>query len=365
MKLKALSLGAAIGFILATVASCGTPAGNCGPNNCTGCCNAGTCVAPDKLTDSTCGSSGNACTNCAASSQTCNMTTKSCIGSVATGGGTSGTGGGTSGTGGGTSSTGGGTSSTGGGTAGGSMGTGGGMSGLMPCDFTAPNCPAGSECLLNDVNGTAGKCVPGQCSVVVQDCTAPNTKCIVGPVPDGGLARQCAPFQLGDGGVNEGAACTPAVADPCQKGAQCIGSTASNATCRRYCAPISGCGPGSECNLGITFTLMSGPTNELHLVCSPITACDPYTQMPCQAMEACQLYRSGAPAGCLPSGPVMGGGQCSGSNLCARGFQCVVSGVGGVMGNCRAFCNLDGGAPACTAGMCQNLMNSGTGACSM
>lgn len=367
MNAKAISLGAVIGFILATVPSCGTPASNCGPNNCTGCCNAGTCVAPDKLTDAACGSSGNACTNCSAASQTCNMTTKSCIGSVATGGGTSGTGGGTSGTGGGTSGTGGGTSGTGGGTSGtggGSMGTGGGTSGL-PCDYLAPNCPAGTECVLNDINGTAGSCVPGACSLLGQDCMAPNTKCIVGPLADAGIARQCTPFVLGDGGTAEGGACVQAISDPCQKGAQCVGVNGAAATCRRFCNLALGCGPGAECNLGVSFSVVQGGQSELHPVCSAITACDPYTQMPCAAMEACQLYRQGTPAGCLPAGTVMGGGQCNAQALCARGFQCVVGGAGGAMGNCRAFCNVDGGAPACAAGMCQNLMGSGTGTCSM
>lgn len=361
MKLKALSLGIAIGFVLAVVPSCGTPAGNCGPNNCTGCCNAGTCVAADKLTDSTCGSAGNACSNCSSMGQTCNMSTKSCIGNV-TGGGSSGTGGGTSGTGGG--STGGGAAG-GGSATGGGMGTGGGMSGLMPCDFTNPMCPAGTECLLNDVNGTAGKCIPGQCSVLLQDCTAANTKCIVGPLMDGGIARQCTMFALGDGGLAEGAGCTQQLPDPCQKGAQCIGVQGGSATCRRYCSPFAGCGPGSECNLGITFSTQAGPSNELHLVCSAVTACDPYTQMPCMATDACQLYRVGAPPGCLPGGNVMGGGVCNAMATCARGFQCVVSGAGAMQGNCRAYCNLDGGMPSCAAGMCQNLMGSGIGTCSM
>lgn len=361
MKLKALSLGAALGFVFAVIPSCGQPTTTCGPNNCTGCCNAGTCVTADKLTDATCGSSGNACSNCTASQQTCNMSTKSCIGSNVTGGGTSGTGGGSSGTGGGNAAGG-----TGGGTANaGGSATGGGSSGLVACDFANPTCALGTECLLNDVNGTAGTCVPGACSVVAQDCTAANTKCVVGPVPDGGLMRQCLAFNLGDGGASEGAACTPALPDPCARGAQCIGSSATNATCRRFCSPFGGCGPGSECNLGITFSLQSGPTKETHLVCSAITACDPYTQMPCMNTDACQLYRQGAAPGCLPGGTVMGGGACTTSALCARGFQCVVGAAGATSGTCRAFCNTDGGMPSCTAGMCQNLMGSGIGTCSM
>lgn len=245
------------------------------------------------------------------------------------------------------------------------MGTGGGMSGRMPCDYLAPNCPAGTECLLNDINGTAGSCVPGACSVLNQDCTAPNTKCIVGPLPDAGIARQCTPFVLGDGGTVEGGPCVQAISDPCQRGSQCVAVNGGAATCRRFCNLAVGCGPGSECNLGVSFAVVQGGQFELHPVCSAITACDPYTQMPCAATEACQVYRPGAPPGCIPNGTVMAGGQCSGSAFCARGLQCVVPAAGGNTGTCRAFCNLDGGAPACAAGMCQNLMNMGIGGCSM
>ncbi len=373
MKFKALSLGALLGFILATVPSCGTPASNCGPNNCTGCCNAGTCVAPDKLTDAACGSSGNACTNCSAASQTCNTTTKSCIGSVATGGGTSGTGGGTSGTGGGTSSTGGGTSSTGGGTsstgggtAGGTMGTGGGAVVREPCDIiTDPICPAGSECVRTSINGFAGTCIPGACSVLAQDCAGANTKCMIIPVGDGGVERVCTPFGLGDGGTADNAPCQQAVPDSCQRGAQCVGFVGGGtATCRRFCGPINMCSPGSECNTGVQFAAMQGGASELHAVCSAVTPCNPFDQSPCQATEACQLGVAGTPV-CQSGGTVMSGGACTTSAFCARGLQCVAAAAGGQSGICRAFCNVDGGMPSCGAGQCQNNMATGFGTCSM
>jgi hypothetical protein len=234
---------------------------------------------------------------------------------------------------------------------------------LMTCDFTNPACPAGTECLLNDLSGnTMGTCVPGGCSVVNQDC-AGNSKCIVGPVPDGGLERQCTAFTLGDGGVAEGAACTPALPDPCQRGSQCIGASATSATCRRFCSILTGCGPGSECVSGIRFQTQAGPTKELHLVCSAVTACDPFTQAPCQTNEACQLYRAGAPPACLPAGTVMAGGTCSPQAPCARGFQCIISSPTSQTGNCRAFCNVDGGMPGCSGSMCNGLMGTAFGAC--
>ncbi len=362
MSLKALSLGAALGFLVAMIPSCGTPSGSCGANNCTGCCNAGMCVAAEKLTDSACGSAGNACSNCASSNQTCNLSTKSCIG-ASTGGGSSGTGGGTSGTGGGT--TGGGSSGTGGGNTAGS-GTGGGSSSMLQaCDFaTNPTCPPGSECLLNGVSGSAGTCVPGNCSVANQDCTAPNTKCMVGPAPDGGVYRLCLPFTLGDGGLPESAACTPAQADPCQKGSQCISSGGAG-SCRRYCHPLTApCSMGSECNVLLTFGLQSGPTLESHLLCTPVVACNPYTQAPCQAMEGCMVLSANG-GQCVPAGSGANGAACSGSALCQRGLQCVASGAGGNMGVCRNFCNVDGGMPTCAAGQCSSLMNTGIGVCSM
>lgn len=362
MKLKALSLGAALGFVFAVVPSCGQPTTTCGPNNCTGCCNAGMCVTADKLTDATCGSSGNACSNCTASQQTCNMSTKSCIGSNVTGGGTSGTGGGNtagSGTGGGTAN--------GGGTAmGGGTATGGGTAVRQPCDLlTNPTCPTGSECVLNGVNGSTGTCIPGACSVLEQNCTAANTKCMVVPVGDGGVERVCTPFSLGDGGTADNAACQQAIPDSCQRGAQCIGlSGGGTPTCRRFCGPINACGAGSECNFGVQFAATQGGASELHLVCSQVTACNPFDQTPCQASEACQLGGSGMPI-CLPAGMVMGGGTCTTSAFCARGLQCVAAAAGGQSGTCRAFCNVDGGMPSCAAGMCQNNMGTGLGTCSM
>lgn len=364
MKLKALSLGAALGFVFAVVPSCGQPTTTCGPNNCTGCCNAGVCVTADKLTDAACGSSGNACSNCTASQQTCNMSTKSCIGSNVTGGGTSGTGGGSATAGGNTAGSGG----TGGGSASaGGTATGGGSATRQACDIlTNPTCPNGAECVLNDVNGSAGTCIPGACSVLAQNCAAPNTKCIVAPVGDGGVERVCSPFGLGDGGTPDNGACQQAIPDSCQRGAQCIGLQGGGTpTCRRFCGPLNMCDPGSECSFGIQFAATQGGSSELHLVCSQVTSCTPFDQMPCPAAEACQLFAGSAGPRCVPAGTVMAGGACTAQAFCARGLQCVVTAAGAQMGTCRAFCNVDGGMPSCAAGMCQNNMGSGVGTCSM
>ncbi|MBL8920579.1 MAG: hypothetical protein JNJ54_17070 [Myxococcaceae bacterium] len=364
MNLKALSLGIAIGFALAVVPSCGTPAGNCGPNNCTGCCNAGACVTPDKLTDAACGSSGNACSNCTAMSQVCNMGTKSCFGGSTGGGSAAG------GSAGGGSTAGGSTAggSTGGGSTGGGSTAGGSAGGSVvrqPCDLiTNPTCPTGAECVLNDINGSAGTCIPGACSLLAQDC-AGNTKCMIIPVGDGGVERVCTPFTLGDAGTADNGQCQLSVPDSCQRGAQCVGFQGGGTpTCRRFCGPLNMCSPGSDCDFGVRFAAVQNGTSELHLVCSPATPCNPFDQTPCAATDACQLGTSGTPV-CRPAGMVMNGGTCTNMAFCARGLQCVAAAAGGMSGVCRAFCNVDGGMPSCAAGMCQNNMGTGLGTCSM
>ncbi|MCU0700427.1 MAG: hypothetical protein MUC96_28285, partial [Myxococcaceae bacterium] len=97
MKMQALALGAALGFLAAITPSCGMQ--TCSTANCDGCCQGTMCVKrPDNALNSTCGTSGNACVNCAASNTTCDATTFTCA-TGAAGGGTAGggTGGGTAG----------------------------------------------------------------------------------------------------------------------------------------------------------------------------------------------------------------------------------------------------------------------------
>ncbi|MDP1826888.1 MAG: hypothetical protein Q8L48_26685 [Archangium sp.] len=99
MNVRALTFGALIGFVVAFAPSCTPP--KCGPQNCDGCCDSkGTCIKkPNNNNNTTCGSAGNACTDCAAASSTCNPTTSTCgTGTGAGGGG----GGGATGGGGGT-----------------------------------------------------------------------------------------------------------------------------------------------------------------------------------------------------------------------------------------------------------------------
>ncbi|HEY0879885.1 MAG TPA: hypothetical protein VGD87_00080, partial [Archangium sp.] len=78
MNFKALSLGAVLGFVAAVIPSCGAP--TCGPQNCSGCCDADNKCVPVTASNSnaSCGRQGNACVNCAATAQVCNTTSFTC-----------------------------------------------------------------------------------------------------------------------------------------------------------------------------------------------------------------------------------------------------------------------------------------------
>lgn len=72
MNYRALTLGAAIGFLVALSPSCGPSTPDCGPSNCNGCCNAdGACVDTGEQSTAACGTQGNACGACAAT-ESCN-----------------------------------------------------------------------------------------------------------------------------------------------------------------------------------------------------------------------------------------------------------------------------------------------------
>ncbi len=89
MNFKVLALGAALGFAMALTPSCGTT--KCSAANCGGCCSSdGTCVkTPNNAGNSSCGTTGNACIDCAKTNQVCNPATYQC-GVAGTNGGTDG-----------------------------------------------------------------------------------------------------------------------------------------------------------------------------------------------------------------------------------------------------------------------------------
>lgn len=98
MNFKVLALGAALGFAIAVVPSCGTA--KCSAANCKGCCGSDNkCQgSPNNTNNTTCGTSGGSCIDCTKTNQVCNATTFQCADGTGAGGGT---GGGTGGGGGG------------------------------------------------------------------------------------------------------------------------------------------------------------------------------------------------------------------------------------------------------------------------
>ena len=158
--LRAISLGAALGFVCAVVPSCGStkpPAAKCNRNTCSGCCDENamcfTGVSPEA-----CGIDGVTCQVCGAG-QSCSNTGLCKNGG--SGGGTGGSGG-TGGTGasGGGSAAGGGTgggSGTGGGTAGGTGGSGGGVAACSNANCPNGCCdPVNGSCRVGDSNTACG-----------------------------------------------------------------------------------------------------------------------------------------------------------------------------------------------------------------
>lgn len=87
MNTKAIALGTVIGFLIAVAPSCG--AAKCSSANCDGCCDAkGVCAKkPNNANNTTCGSAGGACADCAASSKTCDSATFTCGGGATDAGG--------------------------------------------------------------------------------------------------------------------------------------------------------------------------------------------------------------------------------------------------------------------------------------
>ncbi len=178
----------------------GGGAGTCSPANCDGCCDSrGTCVrAPNNANNTTCGSAGNGCLDCAASAATCNPNTFSCS-STNTGGGT------------------------------------GGGGGVVTCD----------GCVL-----PSGTCVPLSRTSVI-NCGALGDRCVA-----------CASGQLCTNGMCTTPAALKRVGSACANDGECIGGLGSSAICKLtttsgnasytggYCTlrcPASACPTGSNC----------------------------------------------------------------------------------------------------------------------
>ncbi len=338
MNLKALSFGALLGFLVAVIPSCGTPA--CSPTNCKGCCDATNKCVPESASNSNtaCGAKGATCANCTSMNQVCNAALFVCE-STGQGGGGGTTGGGSGGgnvTGGGTGTGGGSVTGGGTGTGGGSVtGGGGGTSGA--CSVTAQNCPNAGESCMYRADGSTG-CLAGPCDVVSQNCPTSTDRCNYVGLADGGVTRACVPA----GTLAEGAPCTT---DTCARGLVCVGGS-----CAKYCYQTTNCTGAGQCISSVTIP----GTVEVPLTCVTLMTCDPLLQNCPTTTDGCYLTQSGP--SCLPGGTAANGASCASAN-CVKGSICL--GASQAAGVCHQFCNKDGGMPSCPSGACGGVTGSG------
>ncbi len=242
MNVRAIALGALVGFVVAFAPACSPP--KCGPQNCDGCCDAkNACVKkPNNNNNTTCGSAGNTCTDCAAAGSTCNPSTSTC-GTVGGGGGGGSTGGGT--------------------------GTGGGGVACDGCQLPSGACSPSqlsatstSNCGLNNVRCVA--CAMGEL------CTAG-----VCGVPDSGVASvgsacntnaDCSTIVLTarDSQLGVKAFCKKAATDVTAANGQGVAYTGGY--CTKRCAFEETPAPGS-CGTGNTCSFLLGDIGEADNVC--------------------------------------------------------------------------------------------------
>ena len=210
MNVRALALGALVGFVVAFAPSC-SPA-KCGPQNCDGCCDTkGTCVKkPNNNNNTTCGSAGNTCTDCSAASSTCNPTTSQCGTAGGVGGG------------------------------GGSTGGGDGGAGCDGCSLpsgtcvplsrtTVVNCGKNAAACAACASGqlcTAGACETPISAKKVGDACSTDVECQgTGPTALGSLAI-CKLMTTSGNGAYAGGYCTlrcGTAANQCPSGSSCVG----------------------------------------------------------------------------------------------------------------------------------------------
>lgn len=328
MQFKALSVGITVGFLFAAVPSCSSPptAKTCA-ETCDGCCDSSNTCVPlaQSNTALACGKGGVICANCSSSNLNCNPLSFLCD-SIGIGGGSGGGSvGGGNGNGGGT-----------GGNGGGSAAGGGGGTTNAACNVEAQNCPEGEACLFSD-EASGGRCFPGLCDLVKQDCGLPTAKCTYGGLPDGGLVRGC----LAAGIQTQGQSCGP-TEDNCAKGLICLENT-----CQKYCYADSDCTNGELCNN----THNLDGTHEVPSTCIFRASCDANLQN-CPSGQGCYLIK-GAPL-CRTAGTLQPNDTCGGAlGDCIPGSLCIKNLMFGLM--CQTFCNLDGGMPICPTDDCRQL----------
>jgi hypothetical protein len=121
--------------------------------------------------------------------------------------------------------------------------------------------------------------------------------------------------------------------------------------CRQVCDRGSGAGCDS---LAVAADCLESVRGTNYGVCTELPPeCDPVTQDPCGAGEACQTllrFDGSFDLRCRPAGPGQAGDECS-NQRCDRGFICV--NFGGAP-TCQTIC---GDGNDCTTGTCSGSVN--------
>lgn len=391
-------------FVVSVVALAGCltpPEEDCGPSNCTGCCDTSGQCQPG-INALACGQAGSMCLQCpggqcfagtcvpgstgggaASGGGTATGGGSATGGGAATGGGDGTTGGGDGTTGGGVgtgggSTTGGGDgtrgggSATGGGTAGGGVGTGGGAAtggGVGTGGGTA----TGGGSAGGGV-GTGGGAATGGGSATCDAASCPGG-CCVGPLCV--LPTNQNDFSCGIGGNS----CQPCAANSACMNGQCVSTATCNAaSCPNGCcsgnlcvpygdqstglcgtagASCTGCGAGLSCNSG---------------QCTATTACDFFSCAGCCSGGACLATASQTTASCGVNGascsPCLNGstctaGACTGGttcnetncNGCCNGNTCVTATGDNSCGQLGSACVSCGPGRVCNSGTCITQAN--------
>lgn len=219
----------------------------------------------------------------------------------------------------------------------------------MTCNYQTQDCAMGTCVVANNML-TAFACLPGQCNMARQDCD--GGACALGQ-GSSGIVTAC----IANGTRQMGETCG-GTDGSCVAGTLCGGPQGGPNTCIKLCfGNPTDCPAGYSCSSGVQVS-----STVFLLTCAP--ACDLLTQN-CPNMQAC--YPSSTGNTCFTAGPGGAGAACTSADDCQKGFGCFSMGTAGA---CRAFCNLDGGSPGCTAvpadgGMnaCLATQDPGVGAC--
>lgn len=158
------------------------------------------------------------------------------------------------------------------------------------------------------------------------------------------------------GTLPTGAECDPSN-DQCAPGSSCLtNSLTGESSCYKWCDGDEDCDAGHGCTISITYE-MGGECPDLTLLykacdlgCPPDAACDPFTGTGCSGTSNSCLYDIDCSIlFCAPSGAHAIGEECSDTNMCVIGAECLTT-DGGVTSYCYAFCD---DSHACAEGTCQ------------